>query len=106
MNGALTIGENIGDLGGATIALKALAIGLGQEPTSEDVRAFFTGYASAWCSLTRPEQERTLLQVDPHSPTEFRCNQIASNLDAFHAAFETGPGDGMWLDPADRISIW
>ena len=106
VNGALTIGENIGDLGGATIALKALAIGLGQEPTPEDVRTFFTGYASAWCSLTRPEQERTLLQVDPHSPTEFRCNQIASNLDAFHAAFETGPGDGMWLDPADRISIW
>jgi endothelin-converting enzyme/putative endopeptidase len=46
-----------------------------------------------------------LLTVDPHSPAEFRAN-IVRNLDEFHTAFDTKPGDGLWLDPEDRVRIW
>ena len=48
----------------------------------------------------------TRLATDPHSPAEFRCNQVAKNLDAFHAAYGTKEGDGMWLDPEERVAIW
>lgn len=70
------------------------------------MRDFFTGYATIWCSKARPERARQLLVIDPHSPAEFRCNQIARNVDAFHEAFGTAPGDGMWLDPQQRVTIW
>jgi putative endopeptidase len=46
------------------------------------------------------------LATDPHSPAEFRCNQIVRNIDAFYEAFDVKPGDALWLDPADRVSIW
>lgn len=106
VNGELTIGENIGDLGGVGIALRALRIAHDGELTDEQVRDFFTGYATIWCSKARPERARQLLVIDPHSPAEFRCNQIARNVDAFHEAFGTAPGDGMWLDPQQRVTIW
>ncbi|WP_029089540.1 M13 family metallopeptidase [Brevibacterium album] len=109
VNGALTIGENIGDLGGLTIGWKALGIRRaqqGREITAEDGRAFFTQWARAWRSTMRTEERRRRLTIDPHSPEEFRCNQVVKNMDAFAEVFDVRPGDGMWLDPADRVTIW
>jgi len=110
VNGALTIGENIGDLGGITIALKAYLISLDgrSAPVLEDLtgeQRLFLSYANIWRTKRRKEQMLQLLTVDPHSPAEFRAN-IVRNLDEFHEAFGTRPGDGLWLDPADRVRIW
>ena len=110
VNGALTVGENIGDLGGITIALKAYLISLeGQEPPVvgdlTGVQRVFMNFAHVWRSKRRKEQLLQLLTVDPHSPAEFRAN-IVRNLDEFHEAFGTEPGDGLWLDPEDRVRIW
>lgn len=114
VNGKLTLGENIGDLGGLGIAYKAYKMELQREGKAEDEviegrtgdQRFFAAWAESWRSITRSETLLTRLKTDPHSPNEFRCNQIVKNLDAFHAAYQTQPGDGMWLDPADRVVIW
>ena len=103
-------GENIGDLGGLTIGHKAYLISLGEEPapTVEDVtgsQRLFMNWAYCWRTKRRNEQEQQYLTIDPHSPPEFRAN-IVRNLDEFHEAFETAEGDGLWLDPADRVRIW
>jgi endothelin-converting enzyme/putative endopeptidase len=110
VNGALTVGENIGDLGGLTIALLAYEISLGgQSPSVEDglsgVQRLFRNWAYIWRVKRRPELALQLLSVDPHAPAEHRAN-IVRNLDEFHAAYATVPGDGLWLDPADRVRIW
>ncbi|MBD3688883.1 M13 family metallopeptidase [Nanchangia anserum] len=110
VNGALTIGENIGDLGGLSIALKAWHIarekaGLAA-PEADDVREFFIQWARIWRGKVRPEMRRQLLVVDPHSPDEFRCNGVVRNVDAFHEVFSTTPGDDLWLDPDQRVTIW
>jgi len=110
VNGALTVGENIGDLGGVTIALKAYLISLeGQEPPMvggmTGPQRVFMNFALIWRSKRRKEQMLQLITVDPHSPAEFRAN-IVRNLDEFHEAFGTVPGDGLWLDPDARVRIW
>lgn len=105
VNGALTVGENIGDLGGLTIAHKAYVISQGGEAAAEDRRALFLNWAYIWRTKRRVELARQYLTTDPHSPPEFRAN-IARNLDEFHEVFGTQPGDGLWLDPADRVRIW
>ena len=110
VNGALTVGENIGDLGGLTIAVLAYDISLaGEEPPVVDGlggrQRVFQSWALIWRIKNRPELALQLLSVDPHSPPEFRAN-IARNLDEFHAAYATAPGDALWLDPADRVRIW
>ncbi len=111
VNGELTIGENIGDLGGLSIAFRAWQISTGgSEPAPIDgytgAQRLFLGWAQVWQDITRPEQMRQSLAVDPHSPDEIRCNQVARNVPAFHEAFGTKPGDGMWLDPSERVQIW
>lgn len=111
VNGKLTLGENIGDLGGLTIAYKAYLISLdGQEPPVLDgltgVQRFFASWAAGWRQVIRSEEAIRRLATDPHSPNEFRTNQIAMNLDAFHDAFGTAEQDGMWMPPAERVSIW
>ncbi len=111
VNGELTIGENIGDLGGLGIAWKAYQISLeGQEPPVIDgltgAQRFFYSWAQSWREIRRDAEMIRLLAIDPHSPPEFRCNQTARNIDAFHEAFGTGPGSGMWLDPTERVTIW
>ena len=111
VNGALTIGENIGDLGGLGIAWKAYQVSLdGQDAPVIDgltgAQRFFLSWARAWQEKTRDEEVVRLLATDPHSPNEFRCNQIVRNLDEFYAAFDVGPGDEMWLEPAARVRIW
>lgn len=108
VNGQLTVGENIGDLGGLTIGHKAFVIAegkAGREASIEDRRTLFTNWAYVWRTKRRPEQERQYLTIDPHSPPEFRAN-IVRNLDEFHEVFGTAQGDGLWLDPEQRVRIW
>ena len=111
VNGELTIGENIGDLSGLEIAWKAYVRSLGgAEPPVIDgltgAERFFLSWAQAWQQKSRPEETVRLLTIDPHSPNEFRCNQILRNLAPFHEAYATKPGDGLWLDEDARVSIW
>jgi endothelin-converting enzyme/putative endopeptidase len=105
VNGALTVGENIGDLGGLTIGHKAFVISAGGTASQEDRQKVFLNWAYCWRTKRRKEQEQQLLTIDPHSPPEFRAN-IVRNLDEFHEVFETSEQDGLWLDPADRVRIW
>jgi putative endopeptidase len=111
VNGELTIGENIGDLGGMSIAWKAYLISLnGEEPPVVDglsgAERFLFSWAQVWRQAARDEEALRLLTIDPHSPPEFRCNQIARNLDLFHDTFGVSEGDAMWLAPKDRVTIW
>ncbi|WP_121257479.1 M13 family metallopeptidase [Nocardioides ferulae] len=105
VNGALTVGENIGDLGGLTIAHKAYLISEGGSADEESRRKLFLNWAFVWRTKRRREQEQQYLTIDPHSPPEFRAN-IVRNLDEFHEVFGTAPGDGLWLDPEQRVRIW
>jgi putative endopeptidase len=111
VNGALTIGENIGDLGGVTIAHKAYLRSLDGQPAPvldglTGPQRFFTGYAQIWRVKFRDAALRQRLATDPHSPGEFRCNGVLRNLPAFVEAFEVGEGDKMYLPPDQRVSIW
>ena len=111
VNGALTIGENIGDLGGLGIAWKAYLLSLaGAEPPVvgglSAAQRFFLSWAQAWQVKLRDEEALRLLSIDPHSPNEFRCNQIVRNIDAFYSTFEVTPSDALWLEPEDRVTIW
>jgi len=105
VNGALTVGENIGDLGGLTIGHKAYVISQGGSADPEARRRLFLNWAYCWRTKRRREQALQLLTIDPHSPPEFRAN-IVRNLDEFHEVYDTAEGDGLWLDPADRVRIW
>ena len=116
VNGALTIGENIGDLGGLTIAWKAWVASLAEQgltphtaPVIDGItgpQRFFYSWARAWRTATRPQFARQMLAIDPHSPAEFRCNQVLRNLDTFAEAFDVTPSDKMWLEPSQRVTIW
>ena len=111
VNGALTIGENIGDLGGLAIAWKAYRLSLqGEEPPEIDgvsgARRFFIAWATVWREKRREAEAKRLLTIDPHSPPEFRCNQIVRNLDVFAEAFDLTETDALWLDPTKRVAIW
>jgi putative endopeptidase len=111
VNGALTIGENIGDLGGLGIAWKAYLISLeGAVPPVIDglsgSERFFFSWAQAWQQKSRVEEAIRLISIDPHSPNEFRCNQIVRNIDGFYETFGVTEVDELWLDPNDRVTIW
>jgi putative endopeptidase len=107
VNGALTIGENIGDLGGLAIAWDAYVLSHAQAGTDAAAAVrFFWGWAASWRSKSRDEEAVLRLTVDPHSPAEFRCNGVVRNLDIFHETFGVRPGDALWLDPSERVSIW
>jgi putative endopeptidase len=111
VNGELTIGENIGDLSGLEIAYKAYLISLnGAEPPVIDGRTaaqrFFIAWSQSWRAIGRDEIMLQRLATDPHSPPEFRCNQIVRNIGAFYEAFDLKPSDALWLEPADRVGIW
>ena len=111
VNGALTIGENIGDLGGLSIAFLAHRIAQGGESPAEldgltAEQRLFLSWAAVWQTKARDELVRQRLATDPHSPAEFRCNQIVRNVDAFYAAFGVDEGDLLWLEPEQRVSIW
>jgi putative endopeptidase len=111
VNGALTVGENIGDLGGLTIAVKAYRIALGgAEPPVLDgftgLQRVLVGWAQVWRMVTREAEAVRRLTVDPHSPPDLRCNAVVSNLDAFHEAFDVQPDDALYRAPEDRVHIW
>jgi putative endopeptidase len=113
VNGALTIGENIGDLGGLSIALKAYRIALGtpldQAPVIDGltgVQRVLLGWAQVWRAKGRDEEVIRRLAVDPHSPDEVRCNAVVRNIDEFAEAFDVQPGDGLYLAPEERVRIW
>jgi putative endopeptidase len=111
VNGAFTVGENIGDLSGLEIAFKAYKISLGRAaaPVIDDLtgeQRFFYAFAQAWRGKNRPEETKRRIAIDPHSPNEFRCNQVVRNLDAFYEAFQVTPSDKLWLDPSERVRIW
>ena len=111
VNGALTIGENIGDLGGLTIAHKAYLISLkGKEPPKIDgltgPQRLFIGWAQVWRSKIRDAALSRRLAIDPHSPAEFRCNGVLRNLTEFYDAFGVKKGDKLWLPPSERVRIW
>lgn len=113
VNGALTIGENIGDLGGLSIALRAYRIALGR-PLDEapvvdgltGVQRVLLGWAQVWRAKGRDEEIIRRLATDPHSPDEVRCNAVVRNVDEFAEAFDVRPGDGLWLAPEQRVRIW
>ncbi|MBC2670244.1 M13 family metallopeptidase [Novosphingobium piscinae] len=111
VNGKLTLGENIGDLGGLSLAYRAYKLSLGGKPApvidglTGDQR-FFMGFAQVWRSKYREETARQLLLVDPHSPAMYRVNGIVRNFDEWYKAFGVKPGDALYLPPAERIRIW
>jgi putative endopeptidase len=111
VNGALTIGENIGDLGGLGIAWQAYLLSLhGEEAPVIDgltgAQRFFLSWARAWQQKVRDAEVIRRLAIDQHSPDEFRCNQIVRNLDEFYSAFDVRATDELWLEPPARVRIW
>ncbi|HTT59548.1 MAG TPA: M13-type metalloendopeptidase [Acidimicrobiales bacterium] len=111
VNGALTIGENIGDLGGLGIAWQAYLIALdGATPPVIDglsgAQRFLLSWALCWQYKARTEEVERRLAIDPHSPPEFRCNQVVRNIETFYDAFEVTESDALWLEPDQRVSIW
>ncbi|QVL34240.1 hypothetical protein KIH39_10135 [Telmatocola sphagniphila] len=111
VNGALTIGENIGDLGGLTIAHKAYMISLQGKPSPvidgmTGPQRLFIGWAQVWRSKYRDEALSRRLATDPHSPSEFRCNGVIRNLTEFYDAFGVKEGDKLWLPKEERVRIW
>jgi len=113
VNGELTIGENIGDLGGLSIALAAYEISIGcplaEAPVIDGLTAaqrVFLGWAQVWQAKGRDEEVLRRLATDPHSPNEFRCNGVVRNLPQFHEAFDVQPGDALYLPPDQRVRIW
>lgn len=111
VNGALTIGENIGDLGGLGIAIRAYRLSLGdaEDPVIDGmtgIQRLLLSWAQIWQQKSRDAEAIRLLTIDPHSPNEFRCNQIVRNIDAFYEAFDVTEGDALWLDADQRVTIW
>jgi putative endopeptidase len=111
VNGALTVGENIGDLGGLTIAVKAYEIALGGEEAPvldgfTGLQRVLIGWAQVWRIVTREAEAIRRLAVDPHSPPDLRCNAVVSNIDAFHDAFDVQPSDALYRAPEERVRIW
>jgi putative endopeptidase len=111
VNGAFTLGENIGDLGGLAIAYKAykLALNGAESPVIDGFtgdQRFFLSYAHSWRNKNRPEEVRRRIAIDPHSPDEFRCNQIVRNVQEFYDAFAVTEKDELWLAPKERVRIW
>ncbi|ODU52530.1 MAG: peptidase M13 [Lysobacteraceae bacterium SCN 69-48] len=111
VNGGLTMGENIGDLGGVSMAYKAYQLSLGGKPApvidglTGDQR-FYLAWAQVWKSKYRDEALLRMLKTDPHSPGMYRANGPLRNLDGWYKAFEVKQGDAMYLAPEKRVQIW
>jgi predicted metalloendopeptidase len=111
VNGDFTSGENIGDLGGLSVAHEAYLMSLGGKPapvldgfTGE--QRFFLGWAQVWRSIIRDEALRQQVTADVHSPAEYRCNGVVRNIDAWYAAFDVKGGEKLFLKPDERVRIW
>ena len=111
VNGALTLGENIGDLGGLSMAYTAYQLSLnGEEAPVIDGytgdQRFFMAWAQVWQALYREEAQRQQLATDPHSPPMYRINGVVRNMDKWYEAFDVTEDDALYLPPEERISIW
>lgn len=111
IDGELTLGENIGDLGGLSVAHTAYVLSLQgkSSPVIDGLSGrsrFFLGWAQIWRRKYRDEELRRRLLTDPHSPSQYRCNGIVSNLDVFYEAFPVQPGHKMYIAPEKRVRIW
>ena len=111
VNGRLTLGENIADLTGVTMAYKAYRLATAGMPEKiidglTPSQRFFVGFARIWRAKTRPEWLKVRLLSDPHSPEQYRTNGVVTNVDAFYKAFDVKPGDKLYRAPADRVHIW
>jgi putative endopeptidase len=111
VNGAFTVGENIGDLGGLSIALLAYQLSRDGETAPvidglTGVQRVFFGWAQVWRTKSREAEAIRRLAVDPHSPPEFRCNGVVRNMDAFYEAFDVDRDDALFLEPQRRVRIW
>ncbi|MFO0676483.1 MAG: M13 family metallopeptidase [Polyangiaceae bacterium] len=111
VNGRLTLGENIGDVGGLTVAYRAYQLALDGKKseiidgTTGDQR-FFLGWAQVWRSLYRDEALRNQVLTDPHSPAMYRVNGVVRNVDAWYGAFDVKPSDALYLPSEKRVKIW
>jgi endothelin-converting enzyme/putative endopeptidase len=111
VNGELTLGENIGDLGGLSVAYAAYQLSLDGKPApvidglTGDQR-FFLGWSQIWRRLYREPELLRRLVVDPHSPSEYRVNGIVRNMDAWYDAFGISEDDELYLPPEERVRIW
>ena len=112
VQGKLTLGENIGDLGGLLVAYDGLQRHLQEHGRPEDIdgfspeQRFFISWATIWRMKSRDEALRTQIQTDPHSPAQYRGNGPLVNIDAFYEAFDVKEGDQMYKAPEDRVRIW
>jgi putative endopeptidase len=111
INGRLTLGENIGDLGGVSVAYEAYHRSLHgkRAPVLDGLtgdQRYFLAWAQVWRGLMRDEQLRSLVMSNPHSPNEFRVNGVVRNVDAWYQAFDVRPGDKLYLPPQERVHIW
>ena len=111
VNGKLTLGENLADLGGVNIAYEAFKkTKEGHSTTKIDGftpdQRFFLSWAQVWRGTIRPESAAQSILVDPHSPEKYRCNAPLSNIDAWYTAFNVQPGDKNYKKPEDRIKVW
>ena len=111
INGNLTMGENIADLGGLTLALDAYHASLHGKPApvidgyTGDQRVFL-GWAQAWRGKLTDDAIRRQVTSDPHSPRKFRVNGPVRNIDAWYQAFKVQPGEKLYLPPGQRVRIW
>ncbi len=111
LNGRLSLGENIGDLGGLSVALEAYRLSLAGQtaPVLDGLtgeQRFFHGWAQVWRTLFREQRLRNQIMTGPHSPAEFRVNGVVRNIDAWYEAFDVKPGDRLYLPPEQRVRIW
>ena len=111
VNGRLTMGENIGDLGGLSVAYHAYQLSLNGKPApvidgyTGDQR-FFMAWAQVWRAKVRDAMARQYLVTDPHSPPHYRINGIVRNFNEWYKAFDVKPGDKLYLPPAERVRTW
>lgn len=111
VNGTFTLGENIGDLGGVNVAYDAMMIHLKEEDPGviggwTQAQRFFINWATIWRTKYRDEALRTQIKTDPHAPGMYRAVGPIVNMDAFHEAFDTAPGDALYVPPEERNRIW
>jgi predicted metalloendopeptidase len=111
VNGRLTLGENIGDLGGLSVSYAAYHLSLKgrSAPVIDGLtgdQRFFLAWAQVWQALNRDAQLRNQVLSNPHSPPQFRVNGVVRNVDAWYAAFDVKPSDRLYLSPAERVRIW
>jgi putative endopeptidase len=114
VNGKLTMGENIGDIGGMQMAYAAYRRHLdacceGEAALLDGLtgdQRFFLSWAQVWRSMYREDELRRRLKIDPHSPPQYRVNGVVRNHDAWYAAFGVAESDALYLPPEQRVPIW